>query len=322
VTRALFVLLLSAGAVIASARSARAEDEWAKGVPVAQQEQANAIFAEANQLFARKAHAPALEKYKAAIALWDHPLIRFNMAVTEIRLDRILDAADDLDRALRYGDKPFTPELYQQALDYQALIRGRVATVEASCDQADAHVLLDGQPWFDCPGKTSRRVLAGEHVLVAEKKGYLTTSRRMVVAGGTTRSEHLALVSIEGVVKLEYPYRRWIPWTIFGSGAALALGGLGVYAWGRNEMNTFQTNFASACPTGCAANLSDQPTLAAEYDAARRKGTIGMSLIVAGGATAVTGIVMAFLDRPRRVLPTVEVTPTPGGVSAGIGWQF
>ena len=82
--------------------------------------QANALFAEGNQLFAQQAHAPALEKYKAAIALWDHPLIRFNMAVTEIRLDRILEAADDLDERCATATTPFTPELYQQALDYQA----------------------------------------------------------------------------------------------------------------------------------------------------------------------------------------------------------
>ena len=125
---------------------------WAEGVPQDTQDKASALYEEGNQLFAQQAHAPALEKYKAAIALWDHPLIRFNMAVTEIRLERILEAADDLEQALRYGDKPFKPELYQQALDYQALVKGRVGFIEATCDQAGAHLLLDGKPWFDCPG--------------------------------------------------------------------------------------------------------------------------------------------------------------------------
>src|SRR6185503_16480126 len=123
--------------VFASA-TAWADQPWEQGVPKDKRDQAQALFQEGNLLFAQQAHQPALEKYNAAIALWDHPLIRFNMAVTLIRLDRILEAADNLDSALRFDAKPFTPELYQQALDYQKLVQGRVGTVEASCDQADA----------------------------------------------------------------------------------------------------------------------------------------------------------------------------------------
>src|ERR1700733_8189364 len=116
--------LVIAIVLILSTHRAGAEPEWAKGVPAETQAQANKLFAEANQLFAQQAHAPALEKYRAAIALWDHPMIRYNMAVTLIRLDRILEAADNLEKALRFGQTPFsTPELYQQALDYQALVK-------------------------------------------------------------------------------------------------------------------------------------------------------------------------------------------------------
>src|SRR5438552_4098319 len=113
------------------------DDPWAGGVPRAQQEQANALFAEANQLFAQQAHGPALDKYKAAIALWDHPLIRFNMAVTEIRLDHLLDADDDLEKALRYGETPFSPELYRQALDYRTLVKKQIGMVEVTCSQSE-----------------------------------------------------------------------------------------------------------------------------------------------------------------------------------------
>src|SRR5688572_19978738 len=102
------------------------------------------------------------------------------MAVTQIRLDRILEAADDLEKALKYGEKPFKPELYQQALDYQTLVKGRVGFVEATCDQAGTRLLLDGKPWFDCPGTKKMRVLAGEHAVVGEKKGFLTSSEKVV----------------------------------------------------------------------------------------------------------------------------------------------
>ncbi|HEX5063983.1 MAG TPA: hypothetical protein VFV99_31605, partial [Kofleriaceae bacterium] len=217
--RPLVILL----AVIGLGGVALADVPWAQGVAKDKQTQANALFAEGNELFAQQAHAPALEKYKAAVALWDHPLIEFNMAVTLVRLDRILEAADSLDKALRFGEAPFpSAEQYQQALDYKKLVAGRVGTLQLSCD-APATVLLDGQAWLTCPGNREARVLAGEHVIVAEREGYYPLTRHVFVSGGTTAREALSLVRLDRV-KLEYPTPRWIPWAIAGGGLAVTLG--------------------------------------------------------------------------------------------------
>ena len=156
------------------ATPARADDPWQAGVSADVQAKANSLFAEANALFAREAHGRALEKYREAITLWDHPLIRFNLAVTLIRLDRILEAAANLDGALRYGAAPFQPETYRQALDYQRLVRGRVAIVRARCAQDGVQVALDGKAWLRCPADNHQRVLSGEHLLVAQQDGYQT----------------------------------------------------------------------------------------------------------------------------------------------------
>jgi hypothetical protein len=311
--------------LIALARVAHADsddDPWAQGVPHAQQLQANVLFAEANQLFAQQAHGPALEKYKAAIALWDHPLIRFNMAVTEIRLDHILDAAEDLERALRYGEAPFTRELYGQALDYQALVKRQVGELEASCSQPDAHVQLDGKPWFQCPGTHKQRVLAGEHALIGERPGYMTRSVQLVVAGGTTTTARVELLPIATAVKLVYPYNRMLPLAIGGGGAAVALGGLGVWFLGSRQMDRFNTDFGKTCPTGCLSSLSDHPSLASEHDSAVLKGNIGIAMMTVGGIAAVGGVVLAVLDRPKRVTPNIEVAPTAGGAMTYLRFGF
>jgi hypothetical protein len=297
---------------------------WAQGVSDATQKKANALFDEGNQLFAQQSHAPALEKYKAAIAIWDHPMIRFNMAVTEIRLKQILEAAIDLDQALRYGQAPFTADLYHQALDYQALLKNQISDIEVSCGQGEVHVLLDGKPWFACPGKQKLRVMAGEHVLVGERAGYLTHSARLVVAGGAVETHEVKLVPLSDAVILEYPYQRWIPWGITGAGAAIALGGLGFYIAGRSQMDRFQTQFANMCPTGCEANLSDpsHTLLRDERDSAELKGKIAVSMMIAGGAVTVGGVVLAILNRPTRKMPKVEAAPTNGGMTAQVGWSF
>jgi hypothetical protein len=302
--------------------TAYAEQPWEAGVPKEKRDQAQALFGEANTLFAQQAHQPALEKYRAAIALWDHPLIRFNMAVTQIRLDRILEAAENLDAALRFGQTPFTPELYQQAMDYQKLVGGRVGNVEASCEQDKVQVLLDGKPWFACPGTKKLRVLSGEHVIVGEKDGFGTVSKRVVVAGGQTSSQKLQLVPMADLVKYEYPSPRWLPWATAGAGTAIALGGLGFWFAGRNQMDQFEADFAMACPTGCNADLSDVPQLARDRDSAELKGQIAVSMMVAGGALTIGGVVWAIINRPKQVMPKMEVAPTPGGVAASVGWSF
>lgn len=297
---------------------------WAEGVPQDQQDKASALYEEGNQLFGQQAHAPALEKYKAALALWDHPLIRFNLAVTEIRLERILEAADDLDSALRYGDKPFKPELYQQALDYQALVKNQVGFIEASCDQPGARLLLDGKPWFDCVGTKKQRVLAGEHAITGEKKDFLTQSEKVVVSGGETESRKIKLVPLDSAVVLRYPHRRWVSWTMTGVGVAVGLGGLGTWFAGKNQMDQFEADFSVQCQNGCEPGLTDPShrSLAAQRDSAELKDKVGVGMMAVGGAVAVTGIVLTILNRPERVLPNVEVQPKSGGAVTTVGWRF
>lgn len=323
--RALLLCLVLAG----SAHAAPAPDAppppsdsgpWAKGVSAEQQRKANVVFAAGNELFAAHDYGPALEKYRASLAMWDHPLVRFNMAVTLIRLDRILDAADALDGALRYGATPFTPELYQQALDYQALVKGRVGQVEVDCNQVGTHVVLDGKPWFACPGTHNQRVMAGEHIVVGQHDGFASANRRVVVNGGATATQTVDLIPLDRAVSLTYPVARWLPWSITGTGAALALSGLGVWFAGRSQMDRFESNFGIACPTGCP--LAAQPELADEHHSAQLKGKIGIGMFVAGGVTIASGIVMTLLDHPHRVLTNLEIAPNRQGVTATIGWPF
>ncbi|HEY5938930.1 MAG TPA: tetratricopeptide repeat protein [Kofleriaceae bacterium] len=293
---------------------------WAEGVAEPDRDAAQALFAEANKLFATEAHAPALEKYTRAIALWDHPLIRFNIAVTLVRLDRFLEAAEAMDRALRFNKEPFpTPEQYRQALDYQKLIAGRVGDVEATCTQAGVQVSLDGKPWLSCPGTQKTRVLAGQHALVAEAPGHLTRTSRVVVTGGATAKARIELDRIEGAVRFEYPTRRWIPWSVVAGGAAIGAAGVAVWFSGRNQLDDFELNLARECPEGC--NVDERGALRDQRDGAKFKARLGVATMIAGGVAVATGATWAFVfNRPRRVLPTVEASPT--GAQIGASWRW
>ncbi|MBA2541290.1 MAG: hypothetical protein H0V17_16740 [Deltaproteobacteria bacterium] len=325
------VLLLSTLLAASTASTASAETPpiggevtlWAKGVPEPQQRQAEKLFDEGNEFFAKQAHAPAVVKYKAALALWDHPLIQFNMAVTLIRLDRPLEAAEALEKALRFADKPFKPELYQEALNYQALLKNQLGFIEVSCDQAGATITLDGKSWFNCPGTQKVRVKVGEHTVVGDKAKFLPINRRLVVSGGSSVTEKVRLEPLDTAVRLQYPYKRWIPWTVTAGGAAIGLAGLGMWVAGRGQMNAFKQNFDDDCAAGCEKDLSEHPALRDQRDSAELKGTIGIAMMVAGGATAVGGLVFAMVfNSPKRILPNLEVNVTPNGARAGYHWRF
>jgi hypothetical protein len=310
-------------AVIVWSVAARADEPrempWAQGVSQDAQDRANALYEEGNELFARGAHADALAKYRAALELWDHPNIHFNAAVTLIRLDRILEAADDLDRALRFGELPFaSPERYQQALDYRALVARQLVEVEASCTLAGAHVLLDGQSWFDCPGTQQKRVLAGQHALVAQRDGYLTYSRSLVLVGGTQARETIELVSLEHATMLRYPVPRWLPWTITGAGVAIAAGGIALRFTGDSNLTQFESEWSAACPMGCA--LATQPELADRRSRALLEKNIGLGLAIAGGAIALGGGAFVVWNRPIRVLSHLEIGTEPGGARVSVRW--
>lgn len=311
-------------ALLAVASPVRADDElpWEKGVSKEDRDAANAVFSEGNALFTQLQHQPALERYRQALKHWDHPMIRFNLAVTLIRLDRILEAAPELEAALRFGEAPFPKELYQQALDYQNLVRRQLGNIEITVGQPGTQVLLDGKPWFTGPGTKSVRVESGEHSVVVEKKEFLTISRRVAVSGGKTVKDTLVLVPLDRAVILDYRHPRWLPWTVTGVGAATALAGLAFWLVGRNHLDEFQSDFINECPRGCETGLGMHTALADAQDRALLEGKIGVSLMITGGAVAVAGTIWGLLNRPTRRLPKVEVTPTPGGAAALAQWSF
>jgi tetratricopeptide (TPR) repeat protein len=286
---------------------AYADPPWAEGVTSQHKDQAEALWNKANDLILKREHAKAVDNYKAALALWDHPKIQLNLAMALITLERYLEAADALERALRYGKDPYSDADYAEAENFKKLVDGRIGTIEVMCTQDGAQVALDGKAWFSCPGTKAMRVIADKHAVTAELAGYMTQSRSVAVLGGTVTKESIKLVPLATAVRFEYPYRRWIPWTVAAAGVVVAGAGLGVWLQAKSDADDVETFFRMECPMGC--DLSTQPALAAAREDAARKGDIGIVTMAAGGAVVVTGVVLAVINRPRRV----AITPSAEG---------
>lgn len=319
------------GFALMVATDARAEDAWAKGVSAENQKRANELFAEANQLFAQQAHAPALEKYREATALWNHPVIQFNMAVTLVRLDRHLEAADAIEAALKFGESPFSSELYGQVLDYQKLVQGRVGDIEATCSTKGASVTLDGKPWFPCPGSRKVRVLSGEHGVSAEHPTMISRPQRIRVIGGELSTVTVDPVSVDDAFTYERRFPTWAPWIVMGAGSLGFAFGVLLEIDAANQLNQYEQDVAASCSVnGCTLNPGPDAApaeielanrLRDQRDRAFSREKLALVTLGIGTAAIVTGVVMVILNRPQRK-PVVNAGVSADGASASVSWSF
>jgi len=311
--------MVAAALALVAPAVAHADDQpWAAGVSDARKAEAQKILEEGNQLFLKKDYAQALDKYKAAVAVWDHPAIRFNMVRCLIQLDRPVDASDNLALALKYGAAPLEEAVFNEALSYQKLLANQIGDLDVACDQPGVKVTLDGQPLVSCPGKEHRRVAPGQHQLVGTKDGFLTKTTEVVVIGAKTADARVALIPLAKAAKVVHRYPGWMPWTVFGGGLVVAgFGGLIQY-----EASQSMASYDRQVTTNCA-NTGCTPAQAAAFqgdkDAAQRDNRIALGVMSVGAAGAIVGGVLLYMNRGRTVYeeqPPVAFVPLRDGGGA------
>lgn len=295
--------------VICAASPAFAEEpEWYRGVPKATQGQASDLFRKGNGHFEQNEYARAAELYEQAVALWDHPGIHFNLAVSLVNLDRVLEAYDHLQAALRFGPKGLEKTRYQDAQTYKRLLEGRLVPLSVETTQDGVEVTLDGKPIQSGAGRAQLTVLPGIHALVATKPGFETLTKSLTLVGGAPVVERVVLSPRQRQVRLERRYRTWVPWTIAGIGAGVALLGGGALVLARAHEREFETQFASECPLGCRWEEPGKNVDWKLHDRAEIEHVTGLGLASLGGGLVLTGLIMVALNQPREV-------PIPGGVA-------
>ena len=290
---------------------ASADDKpWAKDVPQEKQDKAFALYEEANKLFADGEYKRALDKYEAAIGQWDHPSIRYNLAVCLINLDRPVDAYQNLTQALRYGEAPLGQDLYNEGLNYQKLLSKQVAEVEVATKDPDARVSLDGKPLTLVGGHAQAMVAVNEsHEVIASKPGYQTMRRPLdkLPAGQKTTIE-IKLQQLES--------GRWKPWAVIAGGAVVAGAGAYVYGLARSNISDYEKAVETKCPCASDADLGSDADLP---DRARTKEIAAYSMFALGGVTIATGVVLVVRGRGHTsVAPAV--TKDSAGISFSGSW--
>ncbi len=290
---------------------------WAVGVTEVQKARAEKLLEAGNALFLDKSYAEALARYTEAVAAWNHPAIRFNMVRCLIQLERPVEASDNLKQALAYGAAPLEATVYSEALSYEKLLASQIAEVSLSCRQAGVTVTLDGKPLAICPASEVRRVAPGTHQVVGSKPGYLTRVVEVVVIGGKTQQVGLELDPVSKAARIEHRWPAWVPWVVFGAGAAVVGAGALVDREAQAKFDTFDRSVQQNCLTPCTEE--ELAPFVSYRDDGERQHAIALGVVGVGAATVATGAVLLYLNRGRTVYPSSKerITPALGPVAGG-----
>jgi hypothetical protein len=324
---AMLLALAALWAPPVAAQESRAGEErpWAKGVPPEKQRQALEVFRAGNALLKESVFVRAAEKYREALALWDHPAIHYNMALALLNLDQPIEVHEHLVAAIRYGAAPLDAEKFENAKSYKTLIEKQLARVELTCDTPGAAVTLNGQVLFVGPGRYEGMVRPGKHTLVATKDGYLPTDMsRTLLPGEMTRLD-MRVYTAEELTRYRRHWSAWKPWALLGAGAALAAGGGLVHLQAQSSFQDFDAGI-QVCG-GCVPD----PALADKRARGDNMQKLAFGTYAVGGAALVTGAVLVYLNQPQayRIAPgevsseqQLTVAPLLGGGERGVVATF
>jgi tetratricopeptide (TPR) repeat protein len=294
----------------ARAEAAPADDEpWDRQTSAEARQRAQELFTQALDKHQQLLLGEALELYEQALALWDSPRIRWNLALVLENLGQYLRAHEQLERARRWGAALDAERLRKVDDRMRALEAERLARIETHREEPLAVITLDGQPWPRDAGRRSKLVLPGEHYIAARKPGYLPVTRSVYVKAGEQARVALLMDEDRFLEKRRWP--AWKPWTVVAAGAAVAAVGAEL------ERRAFADRAAAAAVLrdSCDPGPCDQARALLLDDRAKLEHGLGIGAIAAGGTVMAVGLALAWLNQPRpyraeaRAPSKIELTP-------------
>ena len=302
---------------------------WHQGVSPADKQAARQLFEEAVALHEQLLFDQAVEVYAAALARWQHPRILLYSSKALAKLERLLAAHDHLRQALRWGPDALSQRDAALAARLEQQLTASLGQIEVRCDQPRARVSVNSAPWFSC-GTTERRMARpGRYVITADKPGYHTVTRAVVVEAGKRAIVRFQMSYDEGTT-LTRRWTAWKPWALAGAGLAVGTAGLVLRQRAGGQIARFDDAWRAACSSnpelGCLEG--QQPGLIDDLESARWQHRIGVAALITGATAALAGFTLAALnpvtshpDRSRGAAD-LEITPLLTPDSLGISTRL
>lgn len=279
---------------------------WAEGVSKDDQEEAFEYFRAGNLALDEGNFGDAEEAFTNGLSHWKHPAIHYNLALALIgNKGDPVDIYKALEQATRYGESPLDKARFERAEEYKDLYGQQLAKIELICNEEGTKVTLDGKLVFTAPGRYEDVVQVGEHTVSAIKPGYISINKTRLLKPEENVRMDLVMYTLEDMTRYERRFSTWLPWTIAASGLAILATGGGLNYLSVQNREDYVNKVEEMCNEGCApGDLPDSVTgLQTTADRQEISAYIGYGL---GGAAAVTGIIMIFLNQPKKIVEIVD----------------
>jgi len=275
-------------------------------VSAADEKDALTAFRQGNEFLNNGLFPQSVEKYRSALAHWDHPAIHYNLALALINLDQPLDVYDQLNKAIAYGAEPLEKDKFDHAKEYLKLVEGQLADVEVTCDKIGAKVAVDGKDVFVAPGKYTSKVRVGKHTFFADKQGYNARITAPFIGPSEKFRVELKLYTPDQTLRYHRKWQNtWFPYAVLGAGAVVGLAAGGLELSAQSSYDQFNARVA-ACNTMAAGCPIATPGITSSRDSGNTKRLIGFVGYGVAGAAAATGAVLLWLNRRQAYQITPE----------------
>jgi len=299
----------------------RVDQDWRNAVSESEKDKARTLFREGNSLVKDSIFSQAALQYEAALAIWDHPGIHYNLALALLNSDQPLKLRQHLLGSLKYGPESLGDDKARRAEQYLKLVEKQLSKIVVSSQHKGARVELDGKYLFTAPGSHSDTLRPGQHTVKASAQGYEATERPVSLVSGKTTTIALKLYKPEDWIRYERRWNKWGPIITTITGASIwAAGGI-TYWQGREQTKRYDQEVTDKC--------SDAPCPAGTITSSNGETLqwIGKISLGVGAATTLTGAVLLYLNREiaHRVDPgakdQLSFTPVFGTDIAGFVGQ-
>lgn len=330
--RILFALLvatiLATGTVYGQPEDKDGGKPWAQGVSKADQDTARKLFREGNGLLKDSLFVKAAQKYREAVAHWDHPAIHYNLVLALLNLDQPIEVFHSIERAIRFQQAPLGQDKFDHAMRYKKLTEKQLAWVEISCDVPGAKVSLDGKEIFVGPGRQEAMVRIGSHTFTARKPGLITASESLLLGPAEKSKIELKLFTVAELTRYRRKWATWKPMAVVGGGAAVTILGGIFHVMARSNFHSYDDGIV-ACG-GCVPDSG----LAGKKDSAEWQQTAAIVSYTVGGLAMAAGATLVYMNRARAyrvdvqdkssktLPPPVAVVPMLGPGTVGLSTAF
>lgn len=311
-------------------------------------EKAVKLLKEGSDLYTKKDHKGALDRFQRAYQLFPSFKIHYNLAMVHNDMGQQVKAAQHFELFLK--GEGASPALVKTARARFSVLRQRLASVTLSCVEKGAVVVVDGKEVGKTPLETKLYLSPGKHTVVVTKEGHVAfelDQDRPFVAGVHKKIDVVLNKEPEAktpktiaptpaadtgtddplLVKQRRKTKTILAYSFLGAGVALGVTAAVLYGLGATQGGDAHDKYNEAAGKNPPANETEIDGYYEDIESARTKILVGNILI--GAAVAALGVsIYQFLTRPSapeasaHVRPPLNVGVVRGGATLTFGATF